>query len=371
MGRIIEGFWDCKYCNSTGIRGGLRECPNCGKARDENTTFYLDKKKISYVPKEKAATINRNPDWICQYCNQLNSDNDKTCVSCGAVRTDQNLNYFQNRSKKNDEEIKKSLQNEQSDSELNSNFSSFSKSTFSEKTHFSLKNFFLSNLTNILIALVVSLGVIGLIYLLIPKTQKITITEMSQQRSIEIEKYQTVEESDWSLPTGARLQYSREEFSHYQQVLDHYETKTRQVTKERISGYENYVSGYRDLGNGYFEEITSSRPIYETYYETETYQDPVYRNEAVYQTKYYYEIDKWLYERSIKTNGVDKKPYWGDVTLESNERESSKSEFYYVTGLNKKNKESKISLSFSDWSSLEVGQSVKLKISLGYGKIVE
>ena len=53
MGRIIEGFWDCKYCNTKGIRGGIRECPNCGKARDEDTVFYLDLEKKHYVPKEQ------------------------------------------------------------------------------------------------------------------------------------------------------------------------------------------------------------------------------------------------------------------------------------------------------------------------------
>lgn len=127
----------------------------------------------------------------------------------------------------------------------------------------------------------------------------------------------------------------------------------------------------RDLGNGYFEEIISSRPIYETYYETQEYQESVYRDEPIYQTKYYYEIDKWIYERSVKTNGVDKTPYWGDVTLDSDEKISTRSENYYITGSNKRNKSSKVSLSFDDWNSLEVGQTVKVKVSLGYGKIVE
>ena len=35
-------------------------------------------------------------------------------------------------------------------------------------------------------------------------------------------------------------------------VIDHYETRTREVTKKRVSGSESYVSGYNDLGNGYF-----------------------------------------------------------------------------------------------------------------------
>ena len=40
MGRIIEGVWDCVYCGATKIRGGLRECPQCGHPRDENVEFY-------------------------------------------------------------------------------------------------------------------------------------------------------------------------------------------------------------------------------------------------------------------------------------------------------------------------------------------
>ena len=55
MGRIIEGYWDCKYCDSKGISGSIRECPNCGHPRDDTVKFYLkDEKK--YVSEEKAKT---------------------------------------------------------------------------------------------------------------------------------------------------------------------------------------------------------------------------------------------------------------------------------------------------------------------------
>lgn len=154
-------------------------------------------------------------------------------------------------------------------------------------------------------------------------------------------------------------------------MLDHYETRTREVAKERISGYETYVSGTRDLGNGYFEEVTSERPIYETYYETETYEEPVYRDEPIYQTKYYYEIDKWIYERSVETNGNNTTPYWGETNLESDERISSKSEHYSVKGTeSKKRKEISFSLSFEEWSKLKPGQTIKVKITLGQGEIL-
>ena len=109
MGKLIEGFWDCKYCGNKRIRGSIRECPNCGKARDNSTKFYLDASERNYVSEEKAAKINKNPDWVCNYCNQLNSDDDDICVSCGAPRTSENLNYFENQ-KRNEEKNRKNVQ---------------------------------------------------------------------------------------------------------------------------------------------------------------------------------------------------------------------------------------------------------------------
>lgn len=367
MGRIVEGFWNCTYCGKAKIRGGSTECPNCGKVRDEHTVFDIDRNKIVYVPYEKTSSINRNPDWVCNHCNQLNSDDLTHCDSCGAPRSSDCLDYFENQ-RKNKKKMLEKKQYEENTRTSNSNIKNIS---FLNKEISSFKEFCSLHITNILVVLATLFLLIGLIFILIPKEQELTVKDMSWERSINVERYQTVNESDWYLPTGARLHYSQEEFSHYEKVLDHYETKTREVSRQRVSGYEEYVTGYRDLGNGYFEEITSTRPVYETYYETETYQDPVYRDEPVYKTKYYYEIDKWLYERSVKTSGNNKSPYWGDVNLNSDERVSNKNETYYITGLNEKEKELTISLSYDDWNSLEVGQSVKVKVSLGHGKIVE
>ncbi len=208
----------------------------------------------------------------------------------------------------------------------------------------------------LLIGLFSILAVAGLIYLFIPKNKDITISQMSWERSIEIERYQTVEESDWNLPSNARLLYSQSEFSHYEKVIDHYETKTREVAKEKLVGYEDYVAGYEDLGNGYFEEIIDSRPVYETYYETESYEEAVYRDEPVYRTKYYYEIDKWLHERTEKSSGIDKEPYWCEVVLASDEKVASEREVYYVDGTDEKGKSYHYSMSYDEWLSVEIGQ---------------
>ena len=86
MGRLIENLWDCPYCSTKGIGGSRRECPNCGKPRGETTRFYMPS-EITYVSEEKASKINRNPDWLCEFCGSLNSDSDSTCKSCGSTRT--------------------------------------------------------------------------------------------------------------------------------------------------------------------------------------------------------------------------------------------------------------------------------------------
>ncbi|MDE5830498.1 MAG: hypothetical protein K2H53_02185 [Clostridia bacterium] len=349
--RLIEGYWDCKYCGTPKIRGGIRECPHCGKPRDENTTFYLSGTH-RYVAPEVAATVNRNPDWICMYCNGLNSDSDANCTSCGAPRTAKNLNYFENK-KKQSEKAEESSEVENETEEEKSSLLELSK----------ILSFNTEILGYVLIGLFSLLAVIGIIYLFIPKDKEITITDMSWERTIEIQRYQTVEENDWELPPNGRLLYSRQEFSHYQQVLDHYETKTRQVAKEKIVGYEEYVVSIEDLGNGYFEETTDIRPVYETYYETETYEEPVYRDEPVYRTKYYYEIDKWLYERTERSSESNKTPYWPETTLATDERISSKNETYYVTGMDNKDREGRYTMTYEEWMSIKVNQTVTLQIS--------
>ena len=188
---------------------------------------------------------------------------------------------------------------------------------------------------------------------------------VSWERSIDIEKYQTVDESGWMLPSDARLQYERAEIYDYVDVLDHYETQTRYVEKEQIVDYEEKVVGYNDLGNGYFEEITEIEPIYETYFEEETYTKPIYREEPVYKTKYYYEIDKWLYERSIKTSGDNKDVYWGEIDLKETERIASKHEKYFVYGKDVDEEIFEFYLDYNKWTDIQIGNEYEVNISIG------
>ena len=370
MGRIVEGRWKCPYCKTEDILGRYQICPNCGRQRDKDFKATLPKNiKDNYVPDEKAKKLNKNPDWMCSYCQSYNSDNYDTCTCCGASRAESDGNYFDIQKKKTINNDSKTSTTTSTDDEAFNTEADTQKNTFQN-----LKSTFLSFASSsvfryIIFGLIIALFTTGFFVLTKPKEVTMSVTEVSWNRTIDVEKYQTVEESDWSLPSSARLLYTAQEIHHYDTILDHYETKSREVSKERITGYNTYYT-YNDLGNGYFEEEEHSEPIYETYYETEYYEEPVYREEPVYQTKYYYEIDKWLYERSVKTSGKDKTPYWGNLNLDSDERESSKSQQYQITGI-VNNKKKTYLISLDDWKKIDVGKDFKLKVFLDTAELIE
>ena len=231
MGRIIEGFWDCEYCGTKGIRGSIEKCPKCGGVHNTENGFYLKPNELNYVPEEEAKNINRNPDWVCDFCGNLNSDDFESCPSCGAPRTKENLNYFESRAKKEKEKAEKELQNKAYSNTQHDSSRENEKSYAVSKPSNSL-------LKRVLIVLASILLIAGIIFVCIPKEQEIHVQEVSWEYSINIEEFKTVTENDIYLPTDARLLYTTQEIAYYEDVLDHYETKTREVQKERIVGYE-------------------------------------------------------------------------------------------------------------------------------------
>ena len=360
MGKIIEGVWDCVYCGAKKVRGGLRECPQCGHPRDENVTFYIDNPK-NYVYDEKAAAKARaGPDWLCPSCDCLNPADTNVCIGCGTVKDADTKNYFQNQTEKH---IAKHKTYTQEETDYQAFHPDFENPITNEKPKKQTINWRKICKIGIPIVLVIAL-IIGVISLFIPREISGTVTSMSWERSVEIEEYKTVRESDWSIPPGGRKISQSEEIHHYNQVLDHYETKTRTYTEQVLDHYEEYVSGYRDLGNGHFEEITSQRPVYRTETRTETYQEPVYVNIPVYQTKYVYDIEKWVHQSYKKTSANDKNPYWSDYKCKENEREGVRNETYTIIVKDEDGESKDYTLPFSQWNILNAGQSVKLKASI-------
>ena len=340
MGKIVVGCWDCDYCGADRISGEIKICPNCGKPRGKDVTFYMAGPK-NYV--EDPDKINKNPDWVCPYCQTLNPDDNKFCSACGAAREESDTDYFE--SKEKDRERREKREEDKRKAE--------GTDTETRSSGRSRLPLFL-----ILFAL---FGL--LIFMFMPKTKKMHVDSRTWERSVSIERYQEVRESSWNLPDDAWNVTSRDEVYTYNHVLDHYETRTREVSEQVLDGYDTEIE-YRDLGNGYYEEIEHQVPRYRTEYHTETYEEPVYVDIPVFAKKYYYSIMKWLYDRDEVTSGADNDPYFADLNLPENERESGRREQYWILS-----GDNRYRIAYELWKQVRTGSDIKATVA--GGEIVE
>lgn len=342
--RLVEGLWDCTYCGATQIGGLNKYCPCCGHPQDKDIKFYLGEAK-KYLTEEEAQKTGTDPDWLCEYCESLNNARFIYCKNCGAPREADGKNYFT-------KDVK-----EEPEAEATQTPPPEPKKKAKKKRNW---------LQIILSVLAIFLIVGGIAYLAKPKELTGSVSDKSWERTIEVEKYVTVEENDWSVPSGGRTQYTKQEIRSYSQVLDHYETKTRQVAEQVLDGYDT-VTSYTDNGNGTFTEHTEQLPRYRTEYRTETYEEPVYVSVPIYDTMYYYEIERWKKDRTEKASGKSDEPQWPQVTLaDDKEREGTKTENYEIeVTTDKKGKKYTANVSLSDWEKLMVGDKVTITVSGG------
>ena len=187
-----------------------------------------------------------------------------------------------------------------------------------------------------------------------------TVTGFEWQQSIQVEEMRTVEEEGWSIPSGGTMVTSFQAVHHYDQILDHYETRTR--TEQRSVGSEEYVCGKKDLGNGYFEDEYCTRTIYEDY-QVE-YEQPIYRDKPVYRIKYRYAIDRWFVINAIVTQDKNHIPKWGNtVNIQTNAslREGGRTGIYTLIVADDKKEIHKQEIPLSWWQKLAVGDKVKAK----------
>lgn len=338
------GYWDCKYCDTKKILGTERICPNCGRPRGKETKFYLDKSNLVELTSEQAETKNKGADWLCPFCDTLNSTLDNVCKSCGSPRTESKKDYFNMNDKEPEPEPEQD---------------------YKFKLHSDIPKKVIDWLWKIGIGALVVLAVSAVVWLFMPKISDFTVTEKSWQYTQKIESYETVRESDWSLPSSARLVDKKAEIHHYDSEFDHYETRIRQVSEQVLDGYDE-VCSYDDNGDGSFSESCSDVPRYRTEYHTETYEEPVYKDVPVYATKYYYDIDKWIYKTSATSSGVNNEPYWKEVILKDNERIGEKIEEYWISGYKKKpTKIDKYKIDGGSWEQIEMGKIYEIKTSAG------
>ena len=134
----------------------------------------------------------------------------------------------------------------------------------------------------------------------------VEVTEHRWQRKSHWDQYIWVSDSGWSTPGGARNVSSRRKIHHYDKVFDGYDQETYYETE--TVGSESYVCGQRSLGNGYFEDKMCTRSKTERVRKTR--QVERYRDEPVYQTWYDYEVQRWITQGSLASEGVGTERHW-------------------------------------------------------------
>lgn len=161
-------------------------------------------------------------------------------------------------------------------------------------------------------AIIIGLVLIVFAIICIPRTYVITVDKVTWTSTVEISKLKTVDESGWSIPAGGRLRYSRREVREYDDD-----------------------------------------------------------DEPVYDTRYYYEIDRWCHERDVVESGTDKKTYYGIVVFGENEREDRRYMTYTIDCRTDKGKSKSFTVDEMDFRELHSGDHVKVKTQLGHVKKLE
>lgn len=313
---IREGRWDCQYCGKTAILGREQVCPQCAKTRPPGTKFYLPPDETAVSDQKLVERAKQGSDWVCDFCRATNPASQTVCYSCGAQRE-----------ATSSEQVAQTydLASVPRTGDKTSPPETRPTAVTKPKSGNNALKWVGGLVVLCLLALVCRYALLG--------NSEVTaeVTGLTWQRSVVVEAYGTVTESDWSIPLGGRLISQNEEIHHYDQVLTGYVTKERQVSEQVQTGSETYVCGQRDAGNGFFEDVECSRAIYETQYHTESYQEPVYESVPRYSTKYTYEIEKWTADRTETASGTSHEVYWPRLTLANNEREGERTAVYTAT----------------------------------------
>lgn len=363
MSTIREGRWDCPHCRTIGIRGRDLTCPSCGSVRPEDIQFYLPEDAPEVTDEALRQRAQDGADWICAYCGTSNVALGDPCRQCGAPRAESDRRqrvreYGMDEVPRSGDDPIPSAQPKSSPTEESPPRSFFAR--------------FWGRIVAAITAIVVLICGGSAALLQHTTHEAVTVTGLSWERTIAVEAYRTERIEDWSLPPDARLIRQREEIHHYEQVLDHYETRTRDVSDQVQVGTETYVCGQRDLGNGMFEDRECSRPIYETRWRTETYEEPIYRDEPVYRTKYTYDIDQWVYDRTERRAGTNSDPsewpsvseFQGVPVVGRSERAGERTETYTVSVVSQSGTSYDVVVDAAEWERYRVGQSLTLTFDI-------
>lgn len=341
--------WDCA-CGTSNSGDDIR-CA-CGRVQPENTRFYLPENTPAITDPSMMKGESAPADKHCVYCDTRNDVSRSMCSVCGGslaeARQREVIDYDSGEVPTSGSDFLQRGsgttrgQSMRSDHDMRSSESRSSGEDLSQMrwtgSGSSVSNTFQSTSSlmrdnwKVILGVVAIISVIGgiLFFLLRTKTIPVSITSFSWERTIDIERDVLCHEEGWSVPSGGSVTSSKQKVHHHNKVQTGTKSVSRTVQERVQVGTERYVCGKRDLGNGRFADKYCTRSKYAHRPKTITEQVPVYKDVPVYRTWYSYDIWRWKYNRTEKSNDVGREPRWPDIFLGDKERESQRTERYHA-----------------------------------------
>ena len=320
---IRVGRWDCQHCGHIGNLGPHTQCESCGASRPENVVFYLPKDAEIVTQSSEIRKAKSGADWVCGHCESHNKTQDIICLNCGNPRDE----------KSEDVTIQEKEYTLDSVPEVGEKAQGGTGETYRKnRPELQPRKRKVGKGMRRILALPVVGAIVMALLRAFPAEVPAEVVAFRWERSIQFEHYEAVAKEDWQVPNDAWDISSFRAVHHYDRQLRGYENRTRTV-REKV-GEERYVCGQKDLGNGYFEDVYCTRPIYES--REETYREPVYDQIPVYKTKYRFKVREWVQRRQYfrHVKGFDQQAYWPETPQSQHPerwRPAQKKEAYYLT----------------------------------------
>lgn len=385
---IYEGKWRCTFCQTV-CRGRDMDCAGCGARRGADVEFFLDDDAPPVTDEALLLEANDGPDWRCETCGGSNRFNVQTCQTCGAPLGSSDFREVtdtysddvlgiedddaggtpgQGATPPHDGEP---LPFYKSDSHHSREYGAAGAGLLSGWTpSYTLIGIAAAGLIVLLTLLNLADGGGSVQRAFEPKVDprysisrnvELTVDRVEWKRSIVVEEYRDVVSEDWegAVPSDARVISQRQDVHHHDRVKvgshvvqEHYtervkagtRTVTETYTDRESSGTERYECGTRNRGNGYFETVYCTRPVYRTVtktrskqvddYETvsrvrdKTVDD--YKDVPVYRLKIKYSVKRWVPADTLAEEGTDLSPRWPEVVSGKAKRAGQRSETYRV-----------------------------------------
>lgn len=277
-----EMFWDCDACGTTKLLGkSHRYCPNCGAAQDPARRYY--------PPEDEKIAVEDHvfvgADKRCPACDAPNAANAKCCVGCGSPLD----------AAKQVGALATVGEGEQSGERKPKKVAEDPKPEASSGAGAAAGGLFGCGGCGALFVV----GILALIVLMCVagmwrEPADVTVTGHAWERSIEVEKLQTVKDADWcdQKPSGAKELSRTQKERSKREVPDGQTCKTVNV----------------DQGDGTFRKDEKCTP--------KTRKEPVMADWCSF------EVDRWKTERTERASGtgLSPAPSWPKVTVDGCQR---------------------------------------------------